>query len=95
MELGRHWLTYIMACHLLGTKPLSKPVVISHHSQRRDFNEKISKLTKIALKVIIIITLLAFFPGRDELIQRGQVTHICIDRLTKIGSDYGLSPGWC
>ena len=28
------------------------------------------------------------------LIYRGRVTHICIGKLTIIGSDNGLSPGW-
>ena len=25
----------------------------------------------------------------------GRLTHICVDDLTSIGSDNGLSPGWC
>ena len=29
------------------------------------------------------------------LIHWGRVTHICINKLTIIGSDNGLSPGWC
>ena len=32
-------------------------------------------------------------PGLNELIHRGRVTHICISKLTIIGSDNGLSPG--
>ena len=33
--------------------------------------------------------------GHNELTHWGQVTHICIGNLTIIGSDNGLSPGWC
>ena len=32
-------------------------------------------------------------PGTNELTHWGRVTHICIDKLTIIGSDNGLSPG--
>ena len=31
--------------------------------------------------------------GHNELTHRGRVTHICVGRLTIIGSDNGLSPG--
>ena len=33
------------------------------------------------------------FPGDNELTHWGRVTHICISKLTIIGSDNGLSPG--
>ena len=32
-------------------------------------------------------------PGEDELTHWGRVTHICVSKLTIIGSDNGLSPG--
>ena len=32
---------------------------------------------------------------REWLIRWGRVTHICVSKLTIIGSDNGLSPGWC
>ena len=31
----------------------------------------------------------------NELIHWGRVTHICVSKLTIIGSDHGLSPGRC
>ena len=31
----------------------------------------------------------------SNLTHWGRVTHICIGKLTIIGSDYGLPPGWC
>ena len=31
---------------------------------------------------------------RCNLTHRGRVTHTCVDNLTIIGSDNGLSPGW-
>ena len=34
-----------------------------------------------------------FYPGGDELTHWGRVTHICVVKLTIIGSDNGLSPG--
>ena len=34
-----------------------------------------------------------FMPGGVELTHWGRVTHICVDNLTIIGSDNGLSPG--
>ena len=36
-----------------------------------------------------------FSPGWDELTHWGRVTHICVGKLTIIGSDNGLSPGRC
>ena len=36
-----------------------------------------------------------FCPGGDELTHWGWVTHICVRKLAIIGSDDGLSPGWC
>ena len=33
-----------------------------------------------------------FCPGGDELTHWGRVTHICVNKLTIIGSDNGLSP---
>ena len=32
-------------------------------------------------------------PGHNELTHWGRVTHICVSKLTTIGSDNGLSPG--
>ena len=32
-------------------------------------------------------------PGDSELTHWGRVTHICVNKLTIIGSDNGLSPG--
>ena len=34
-------------------------------------------------------------PGLNELTHWGRVTHICIGKLTILGSDNGLSPGRC
>ena len=35
----------------------------------------------------------AICPGGDELTHWGWVTHVCVSKLTIIGSDNGLSPG--
>ena len=34
-------------------------------------------------------------PAREPLTHWGWVTHICVSKLTIIGSDNGLVPGWC
>ena len=34
-------------------------------------------------------------PGDNELTHWGRVTHICVSKITIIGSDNGLSPGQC
>ena len=33
-------------------------------------------------------------PARNRLTHWGRLTHMCISKLTIIGSDNGLSPGW-
>ena len=52
---------------------------------------KISMLD-ISLKIINLI-LQPHLPGNNELTHWGRVTHICVSKLTIIGSDNGLSPG--
>ena len=42
---------------------------------------------------IIILKLLSHLPDANELTHWGRVTHICVSKLTSIGSDNGLSPG--
>ena len=42
-----------------------------------------------------IIIFLNQLPGDTILIHWGRVRHICICKLTIIGSDNGLLPGWC
>ena len=42
---------------------------------------------------ITLLKLLQHIPGFNELTHWGWVTHICVDNLTIIGSDNGLSPG--
>ena len=44
---------------------------------------------------ITLLKLPPFLPGPNELTHWGWVMHICISKLTIIGSDIGLSPGWC
>ena len=39
--------------------------------------------------------LLPHLPGVNELTHWGWMMHICISKLTIIGSDNGLLPGWC
>ena len=34
------------------------------------------------------------FAVYSDLTHRGRVTHICVNKLTIIGSDDSLSPGW-
>ena len=42
---------------------------------------------------VIHIKLLPHLPGTKELTDKGQVKHICLSKLTIIGSDNGLTPG--
>ena len=59
-------------------------------------------ITKEDLKITISKTQLKFaiskswpeHPATNELTHWGRVTQICISKLTIIGSDNGLSPGW-
>ena len=49
-------------------------------------------ITKICLK-ITCLKLHSNFPGANELTHWGRATHICVNKLTTIGPDNGLSPG--
>ena len=40
----------------------------------------------------ILLKLLPYFLGTNDLTHSGRVTHICVNDLTSIGSDNGLSP---
>ena len=42
---------------------------------------------------IISLKLWPHLPGVNELTHWGRVTHMCVSKLTTIGSDNGLSPG--
>ena len=80
-----------------GPKPLPEPLLPSARSSdtlRRTITQEIPQplITKITLK----FTYLSFhwsLPGANELTHWGRVTHICVSKLTTIGSDNGLSPG--
>ena len=49
-------------------------------------------VTKISLKNFFV-RFYCNLPGANELTHLGQVMHICVIKLTIIGSDNGLSPG--
>ena len=42
---------------------------------------------------IMLLKLPPHLPGTSVLTHWGRVTHICVGKLTNIGSDHGLSPG--
>ena len=43
---------------------------------------------------ITLVKLLLYLPRAGELTHWDRVTHICVSKLTIIGSDNGLLPGW-
>ena len=80
-----------------GTKPLPEPIdssVRSSDIHLRAISQKITQppSTWIRLK-IDPLKFHAKFPGANEWIHWGRVTHISIGKLTIIGSDNGLLPG--
>ena len=50
-------------------------------------------LTCHSFHVIFFYSINRYHKTGDLLTHWGRVTHICVDKLTKIGSDNGLSPG--
>ena len=87
-----------MACHLFGIKPLSEPLMTSHQqfSKEQNFNDKILETNPFSLKILHLklasIILPHFVMVGDVLTHWGRVTHICVTKLTIIGSDNGLWP---
>ena len=83
-----------MACHLFCAKPLHEPTVTYYYLHPSGTNSseiwiKIQNFSfmEIYLKMVVIL----FWGG--ELTHWGRMPHICIGKLTIIGSDNGLSPG--
>ena len=99
----RQWtgsaLVQVMACRLFGAKPLPEPMLAycklhpweqisvkietefyQFHSRKCIWNCRLPKWWP-------------FCPAGDELTHWGRVTHICVSKISIIGSDNGLSPG--
>ena len=79
------------------TKPLPELMLTTHqrglcHSHRYKCPTKCSIYLSLSLK-IINLRLNSHLSKANELTHWGRVTHICIDKLTIISSDNGLSPG--
>ena len=74
---------------------------ISRWTFLRLFSKKFSKLPLLIYTITsksnknVSMTVSRNFPSQFDIIltHRGRVTHICISKLTIIGSDNGLSPG--
>ena len=79
---------YLNQCGLIILK-------VHWHSSEGNFTRDTQQsIAEISLK----ITYLKFhvnLRGAKELTHWGRVTHVCISKLTIIGSDNGLSPDWC
>ena len=73
-------------------------IVVLWHSFVSNFTANVKAtvlfciMTWVSLK-IIILKLLPYQPGGNELTHWGWVTHICVNNFTIIDSDNGLSPG--
>ena len=89
-------LVQIMACHLFGTKPLSKPMLGYCQLELNSLQWNFIKLQNLSFAKIHLkmwSARMAAILSRGELTHWGRVMHICISNLTIIGSDNGLSPG--
>ena len=81
-----------------GTKYLPKPLLTNHQWSSVIFHSGLfyrkwlRYVSKICLK-IRESKLEPHLPGASELTHWGRVTHICVGKLTIIGSDSGLLPG--
>ena len=88
-----------MACHLFGAKPLPQPVLffvnwtIGNKFQWDRNRNSYIVIHENAIKNIVSQIGGHFAQVGDELNHWGRVTHICVSKLTIIGSDNGLSPG--
>ena len=88
-DLGQHW--HLNQCWL----PISEGI---WHSQ--EYNFRVTGQATILLNEFENYTfkITATCPKDDMscqlLTHRGRVMHICVGKLTTIGSDNGLSPGW-
>ena len=83
-----------------GTKPLPEPILTYKSPIRYSDIHLIAilqaipqpSITRISLE-IVNLKFHSNLPGANELTHWGRVTHICVSKLTIIGSDNGLSPG--
>ena len=98
-----HWigpaLIQIMACRPFGVNPLTipndRPLAIE--PLRKIFTRNFKQNTKLFINKNasenIVCEMVVILSRGDELTHWGRVTHICVSKLTIIGSDNGLSPG--
>ena len=88
-----------MACFLTGAKPLSEPVLeyFLIGAWGTNYNEIFIKIQQFSFKKMRLKMASGkqqpLCLGLNALTHWGRVTHICVSKLTIIGSDNGLSPG--
>ena len=88
-------LIQIIAWHRPGDKPLSEPMMLSlrtHICVNRHKLQGYYTSTDAIIPVSTTSEETLEMNWTEDLTHWGQVTHICVDNLTIIGSDNGLSP---
>ena len=76
--LNQSWFSFVMFCGICLTA----------------ISLRVAKLLFPIMRLkIMLLRLLPHFPRVNELTHWDRVTHICVGKLTIIGSDNGLSPG--
>ena len=96
-------LAQVTVCCLDGTKPLQNQCWLiiwwGINIYLRAISQEMSEISILDMSLkITSLRLQLHSSARDQwatITHGGRVTHICISKLTIIGSDNGLSSGWC
>ena len=76
-----------------GTKPLPEPMIIKYVSQLNEISLNILKISVTKYNRNHVFKMSNISSGHNDLTRHwGRVTHICVSKLTIMGSDNGLSP---
>ena len=92
--ISNHWqLKCFLGVHLIVTGPLWRKTTGGGFPSQRDINAENTSMSW-CLHVSLVSSLVSQKNYHDiSLTHWGRVTHICVSKLTIIGSDNGLSPG--
>ena len=99
-EQGGSSLALVMAWRLFGAKPLPDPISTCYqlgdeeHTPVKFLKSKYKSFFHKMHARMSSAKYRPFCSGHIVLTHWGRVTHMCVSKITSIGSDYCLSPGW-
>ena len=73
----------------------TKKCINTSRPRKKDYDQNQLVSNNKTQQSIAICLIYGMYCVMQGLTHWGRVTHICVNKLNSIGSDNGLSPGWC